>query len=83
MADGQGFRMGDEAGVAAHRAFGKDVVEDDGVNAAEEQIRIRMHIIVVGHGGDAGSALGFEQQIVGHRAASVATRRPLRSASDR
>ena len=60
--------MGDEAGIAAHGAFGQHVVKDHGIHAAVGQVRIGMHVFVVRHGGKTVTPLGFEQQVVSHRA---------------
>ena len=49
--------------------FGEDVVEQHCVDAAEQQIAVRMHVVFVRHRPDAVVALGPQQDFVGDRPA--------------
>ena len=69
-------------------ALGEHVVEQHGIDAAEHQIGVRMHVVVVRHGREAVLPLGAQQDLVGDRAAERADRlaaqvgeRPQRAAS--
>ena len=46
-------------------ALGEHVVEQDAIDPAEHQIRVRVHVVVVGHRRDAVLALGPQQDLVG------------------
>jgi hypothetical protein len=58
-----------QARVTPHRALGEHVVEQHAVHAAEQQIAVGVHVVVVGDGSDAVLALGREEQVVGDGAA--------------
>ena len=50
-------------------SFGEHVVEQDRIDAAQEEIRIRVHVVLVRYSVQAVLALGSEQNLVGDRAA--------------
>ncbi len=62
-------RLDDEAGKDLSPAFRQDVVEQDGVEAAEHQVAVRMHVVVVRDGRQAMLAFGAQQDLVRDRAA--------------
>ena len=72
MADGDRFRLDGEPGRRTASPFRQDVVEQHGIDAAEQQIAVRMDIVVVRHRLDAVLALGAEQDLVGDGAAERA-----------
>ncbi len=59
------LRLGHEAGRAPHRAIGEHVVEQHRVDTADQQILVRMHVVVIRHGMDAGGCLGVHERVIG------------------
>ena len=77
------LRMRDQAGLPAHAALGDDVIEQHRVDAADGQVGVRVHVVVVGHRLDAVRALRRGEQLPGQRAAQrrdLATRQILQRA---
>ena len=64
MSDGDGLRLDGDAGHLAAPALGDHVVEQHRVHAPEQQIAVRMHVIVVRHGLDVVAPAGAEQDLV-------------------
>ena len=72
MADGHAVRLDDEAGHDLTAALGQHVVEQDGIEPPEQQIAVRVHVVVVRNGGQAVVAFGAQQDLVGDRPAEGA-----------
>ena len=49
VADAEVGRLIDEAGIAADAALREHLVEHHGIDAAQRQIAVRMHVVLVGH----------------------------------
>ena len=69
VADGDGVRLDREPRQRPQPPFGEDVVEQDGIDAPEHQIAVRVHVVVVRDRLDAVVALGPQQNLVRDRAA--------------
>ena len=61
--------MGEHAGVATHGALGQHVVEQHRVDSPEQQVLVRMDVVVVGDGLEAVFAFGLRQDLPGQRGA--------------
>ena len=82
VADGDTFRLDGESRSRQTPALCQNVVEQHGIDTADDKIRVGMNVIVVGDRVNAKVALGAQQNVIRDGAApSVATRRPRRSAS--
>ena len=57
-----------EAGHSPKGAIGQHVVQQDAVDTPEQQVAVRMHVVVVGHRPDAVGLLRVEQRLVCNRA---------------
>ena len=72
MADRDRLRLDREAGHRAVAPLGEHVVEQHRVHAADHQVAVRMHVVVVRHDVQAVLALGAQQDLVRDGAAERA-----------
>ena len=72
MADGDRLRLDGEAAHGAMTALGQHVVQQHGVQPADHEIAVRMHVIVVRHHLHPVVARRAQQNVVGDRVAQCA-----------
>ena len=72
MADRDGLGQNREPFHRSMPPLGEDVVEQDGVDASDQQVAVRVHVIVVRHRAEAVLALRAQQDFVRDRSAERA-----------
>lgn len=67
MARRNAFRLNSESGIGLPASLGENVIEQHAIHTSDEEIRIGMHIVIIGNGFDIEIAFGAEKNLVGDR----------------